>query len=290
MQRVICNCIDNIIMHKQQGSIIRVQRYCSTLTSSSMKHDTRYVNVKNAPLDFDISSAVVYPNFVTEEEGKSLINESAKRLKRRRFEDGHWDSVITGYREVELSTPNEHELNQDTHKDVPQFAKAIHKTRKQLADNHFNKSNNNHIQWLPCHAIDLSAKGVLKAHVDSVKFSGEIVAGISLLSDAVMRLRLSSDEWDSDDTKDDTNSDSSMNSSNTNEEYVDLYLPQNSLYVLTGMSRYSYTHELLPTGSTFELSRSGGEGDDDDTEIEVIRGRRLSIIFRDAKKGKDNSS
>ena len=35
-----------------------------------------------------------------------------------------------------------------------------------------------------------------------------------------------------DDTKDDTNSDSSMNSSNTNEEYVDLYLPQNSLYLL----------------------------------------------------------
>ena len=47
------------------------------------------------------------------------------------------------------------------------------------------------------------------------------------------------------------------------------------------MSRYSYTHELLPTGSKFELSRSGGE-EDDDTEIEVIRSRRLSIIFRDA--------
>ena len=250
-----------------------------------MKHDTRYVNVKNAPLDFDVSSAVVYPNFVTDEEGKSLINESAKRLKRRRFEDGHWDSVITGYREVELSTPNEHELNQDMHEDVPQFAKTIHKTRKHLAENHFNKSNNNHIQWLPCHAIDLSTKGVLKAHVDSVKFSGEIVAGISLLSDAIMRLRPSSDEWDSggtkDDTKDDTNSDA-----NTNEEYVDLYLPQNSLYVLSGISRYSYTHELLPTGSKFELSVSGSE--EDDTIIEVIRGRRLSIIFRDATKGKNN--
>ena len=261
-----------------------------------MKHDTRYVNVKNAPLDFDVSSAVVYPNFVTEEERKSLINESAKRFKRRSFQDGHWDSVITGYREVELGAPNEHKQHQD--EDVPQFAKTIYKTRKHLADNHFNKSNNNHIQWLPCHAIDLAAKGVLSAHVDSVKFSGEIVAGISLLSDAIMRLRPSSDDWDSedgnsnilkDDTKDDTNSDSSMNSSNTNEEYVDLYLPQNSLYILSAMSRYSYTHELLPTGSTFELSRSGGEGDYYDI-IEVIRGRRLSIIFRDAKKGKNNSS
>ena len=43
--------------------------------------------------------------------------------------------------------------------------------------------------WLPCHAIDLSKDGRLDAHVDSVKFSGGIVAGISLLSDSIMRLR-----------------------------------------------------------------------------------------------------
>ena len=86
---------------------------------------------------------------------------------------------------ISAIAPNEHKQHQD--EDVPQFAKTIYKTRKHLAENHFNKSNNNHIQWLPCHAIDLSVTGVLKAHVDSVKFSGEIVAGISLLSDAVMR-------------------------------------------------------------------------------------------------------
>ena len=258
-----------------------------------MKHDTRYVDVKNAPLDFDISSAFVYPNFITDDEGRYLINESARRLKRRKFEDGHWDSVITGYREVELSTPNERVQHQDMHEDVPQFAKTIHKTRKHLAANHFNKSNNNNIHWLPCHTIDLSADGVLSAHVDSVKFSGEIVAGISLLSDAVMRLRPSSDEWDREDgniSSDVTQDDISSSNTNANEEYVDLYLPQNSLYVLTGMSRYSYTHELLPSGATFELSLSGGEGDLEDTEIEVIRGRRLSIIFRDANKSETTSS
>jgi alkylated DNA repair protein alkB family protein 7 len=51
---------------------------------------------------------------------------------------------------------------------------------------------------------------------------------------------------------------------------VDLFLPPLSLYVLSGPSRYSYTHELLPTGDTF-----GG--------VAVERDHRLSVIFRDAK-------
>ncbi|CAN0326924.1 unnamed protein product, partial [Phaeothamnion confervicola] len=43
--------------------------------------------------------------------------------------------------------------------------------------------------WLPCHAIDLAPEGFIKPHVDSVKFSGRVVAGLSLVSAAVMRLR-----------------------------------------------------------------------------------------------------
>ena len=39
------------------------------------------------------------------------------------------------------------------------------------------------------HAIDLSAKGYIRPHVDSIKFSGSIVAGLSLLSSATMVLR-----------------------------------------------------------------------------------------------------
>ena len=37
------------------------------------------------------------------------------------------------------------------------------------------------------HVIDLAPMGYIKPHIDSVKFSGSIVAGLSLVSEAIMR-------------------------------------------------------------------------------------------------------
>ena len=56
--------------------------------------------------------------------------------------------------------------------------------------------------------------------------------------------------------------------------HIDLYLPPLSLYVLSGVARYKYTHELLPTGCRFNF-----EGE----ELIVHRDRRVSVVFRDAK-------
>lgn len=111
-------------------------------------------------------------------------------------------------------------------------------------------------KWLPCHAIDLKQDGQLTAHVDSTKFSGGLVVGISLLTPSIMRL---------------------IPDQQAAEQagWVDLYLPPLSLYALTGVGRYSYTHELLPSGATFESST--------ENQITVERGNRLSVIFRDAK-------
>ena len=110
--------------------------------------------------------------------------------------------------------------------------------------------------WLPCHAIDLKQDGQLTAHVDSTKVSGSIVVGISLSTPSIMRL-----------IPDQQSAEQAG--------WVDLYLPPLSLYALTGVGRYSYTHELLPSGATFESST--------EDPITVERGHRLSVIFRDAK-------
>lgn len=255
--------------------------------SEARRWTTSYVDLSNAPPSFDAASVAVYPGFIDLSESKSLVKEASKRMKRRRFEDGHWDSVITGYREVELPTPDEEhrpitDRGQDDG-DLPLYAGVIQKTRKHLESHHFNDPANatTEIRWLPAHAIDLSADGELTAHVDSVKFSGEIVAGISLLSDSIMRLRPSSKEWDSDDQ-----SSSSGSRDDAEQEvrgHVDLYLPACSLYVLSGMSRYSYTHELLPSGTAFNFSsHEGGDTSAMNGSVEVLRGRRLSVIFRDA--------
>jgi len=90
--------------------------------------------------------------------------------------------------------------------------------------------------------------------VDSVRFSGNVVAGLSLLSPSIMRLKRDNESEQPESSK-----------------YVDLYLPPRSLYVLQGTSRYQYTHELLESGSRF-----GG--------LIVERGHRLSVIVRDAKQ------
>lgn len=260
----------------------------SVASSSSdclrIRPDATYVNLLHAPTAFDKSSAVVYPNFITQEEGRSFIKEASRRMKRRKFEEGHWDAVIVGYREVELliddDVPNNASASNGSN-DIPPFVNAIQRTRQHLAAEHLPASVSDSMKWIPCHAIDLSADGRLDAHIDSVKFSGDIVAGISLLSDSIMRLKPCSDEWKSESDEGKTTSSNQMKDSG----HVDLYLPKQSLYVLSGMSRFSYTHELLPCGSSFDFIDAGDIQNVRET-INVERGRRLSIIFRDELQSK----
>jgi alkylated DNA repair protein alkB family protein 7 len=242
------------------ASLFRCDHYRYLTTSLKPHPDYDYVNLSNAPSHYD-HSAVVYPGFLSEEEGQEIVKEVSKRMKRRRFEDGHWDSVISKYREIELATPNEVASLSGNTTDIPQYVNTIERTRD-LLKTYVSPQLTNQITWLPCHAIDLSKDGRLDAHVDSVKFSGGIVAGISLLSDSIMRLRPAKGEW-LDDTTDE----------NSDGHYVDLYLPKLSLYCLHGMSRFHYSHELLPSDSVYQLHGKN---------VHVARGRRLSIIFRDA--------
>lgn len=170
--------------------------------------------------------------------------------------------MINFYKEVELSE----ELLSEPVCDI------LERVRHHLSVHHLNKTEN--IMWLPCHAIDLHATGDLNAHVDSVRFSGDIVAGISLLSGSIMRLY----EETRDDVSEGKETENacavdigSTTDASGHRPYVDLYLPPQSLYVLSGTARYRYTHELLPAGSSFR------------GELPVCRSRRMSIIFRDAK-------
>jgi alkylated DNA repair protein alkB homolog 7 len=154
--------------------------------------------------------------------------------------------VIQKYREIELLDEESDHLTQFL-QPIRDFLECNHRRKSDLdndASLYFSGS------WLPCHAIDLHPSGALNAHVDSVRFSGNLVAGLSLLSESIMRLK-PSDEADV--------------------GHIDLWLPTRSLYVLSGVSRYSFTHELLPSGSSFRGTTP------------VHRDRRFSIIFRDAK-------
>ena len=116
------------------------------------------------------------------------------------------------------------------------------------------------------------------AHVDSVRFSGTIVSGLCLCNSAIMRLKPATDDANNDGNY----APQQQQQQQHDEEYVDIYLPPKTLYVLRGMARFQYSHELLPCGSIFELR--GFNSEDAEQKIEVKRDHRISVIFRDAKQ------
>jgi len=312
----------------------------SSSSSEPVRPNPTHVNLTHAPKDFDLTSAVVYDNFISPLQGNKLQKDILNLMKqrRKRFEKGHWDAVITQYKEIELPPPpppplpqshqqlhQQSQLHQQRRALSKESYEVIDKVRCHIEQTHFcnnnNDNNNNNnsgnnkdndkdndnyttVPWLQPHAIYLKENGVLSAHVDSVKFSGYIVAGLSLLSPSIMRLKPASpseivslgQDYDDDDAdeeeEDQGNSDSDRgenidcNSHDKKQEHsnkcldnvghVDLYLPPLSLYILSGESRFQYTHELLDSGETFVLN--------DDEEIVVHRKDRISVIFRDAKK------
>uniref|UniRef100_A0A8V5GRY6 Uncharacterized protein n=1 Tax=Melopsittacus undulatus TaxID=13146 RepID=A0A8V5GRY6_MELUD len=101
------------------------------------------------------------------------------------------------------------------------------------------------------HVLDLQPRGHVRPHVDSVKFCGCTIAGVSLLSPSVLRLVCCRQPQDR----------------------MDLLLEPGSLYVLRGAARYEFTHEILPDAESWFGERR------------VPRGRRISIIYRNSPPG-----
>ncbi|CAB1342269.1 unnamed protein product [Coregonus sp. 'balchen'] len=157
----------------------------------------------------------VRTEFISEEEEGALIKELEPGLRKKRYEFDHWDDwgavcegVMDRLRAVAFSEGS------------PLLG--------------------------PVHVLDLDKAGYIKPHIDSVKFCGSTIAGLSLLSDSVMRL-VREDEP---------------------AEWLDLFLPRRSLYILRDQARYKFTHEILKDAeSVFSGQR-------------VPRHRRISVICR----------
>ncbi|XP_031562880.1 alpha-ketoglutarate-dependent dioxygenase alkB homolog 7, mitochondrial-like [Actinia tenebrosa] len=169
----------------------------------------------------------VYENFVSEEEEDRLIKEVEPYLKTQKYQFDHWDGAIKGYRETEKS----------------RWTDDCLRVFKRMRDTSF-KPNTKLLSHV--HVLDLDGNGYIKPHIDSVKFCGPTIAGLSLLSSSVMRL--------------------------IHEKYssvtVDLLLPRRSMYILRDSIRYEFTHEVLED----KTSRWKGE--------HIPRDRRISVILR----------
>ncbi|KAM4597928.1 alpha-ketoglutarate-dependent dioxygenase alkB homolog 7, mitochondrial [Polymixia lowei] len=173
------------------------------------------------------TEAEVRTGFISEEEECALMQELEPGLRKKRYEFDHWDDAIHGYRETERvrwGSVCEEVLSRVRSVAFPEGSPLLG----------------------PVHVLDLDKAGYIKPHIDSVKFCGSTIAGLSLLSDSVMRL-----------VKQDASN-----------EWLDLLLPRRSLYILRDQARYDFTHEILKDEeSVFHGKR-------------VPRQRRISVICR----------
>ena len=174
-------------------------------------------------------------DFITKEEEQKLYDEVHSYLRKLRYEFDHWDNAIQGFRETERQTWSE--SNQ----------KIIQRIRSYAFSD-----TAQHLEHV--HVLDLSKDGHIKPHVDSVRFCGSTIAGVSLLSPCVFKLVH---------TNDDT-------------MYAHCLVKPRSLYIMKGVIRYDYTHEVLAS----EQSIYNGE--------HVEKDRRISIICRSEPNAKDN--
>mmetsp|Transcript_58680 Transcript_58680/g.132812 ORF Transcript_58680/g.132812 Transcript_58680/m.132812 type:complete len:231 (+) Transcript_58680:40-732(+) len=210
------------------------------------------------------NSVRIFQDAISPTQEASLMHELFPILSRRRYQRAHWDSVIEGYREVERPFWKS-----------PENEATIAKLRGQISD--FVSSQAPGAaeplgytgEWLPVHVLDLSEEGFITPHVDSVKFSGGLVCGLSLLSSAVMVL-----------------SPEDPVLSRSSDAKVEMFLPRRSLYVLSGPARYEFAHSIERNRDNSNASSShGGSEQTKESEISEFskRERRVSLILRDAK-------
>ncbi|KAF8934228.1 hypothetical protein BGZ58_005850 [Dissophora ornata] len=148
---------------------------------------------------------IIIPDYLSPTEHDMLMEAATKKLKRAlgkqvRYEDGHFDGVITRYRECSAtdwgsgpestaaeSLPTSSQTsagNKDTPAPRPERIsprEIMHSIKQEFFPHHW--------KWVAPHILELEpGKGGIKPHVDHLDASGEVVAGLCLGSTAVMEL------------------------------------------------------------------------------------------------------
>ncbi len=202
---------------------------------------------------------------MSQEEEAALVAEADAWLRKLAYQGGHFDGVITGYREVQ--------------KAPRAFSPRSRSVLRRITDAVFaaEAPGGPAPRLLPVHVLDLEPAGYISRHVDHVEYSGEYIVGLSLLSHATMILHRDGEreaerggrggERGAAAT---SGHDSAPRSGSADESaWLPLQLPRRSLYVLRGEARYGWAHSvpLEHEGVPAESPR---------------KGRRLAFIWRDA--------
>ena len=156
-----------------------VQRQLQLICRARACRPLRFSTCASASLH-DHPHFFLLPNAISEEEEQALVAYLDPLLRRKRYEGDHWDSVIVQYKEAELRPISARGVPMP-----PLVAAVLSRLHKVISANY--RFPVPELQ-LP-HAIDLSREGFIGYHIDNVRHSGGVLAGLSLLSTRTMRLR-----------------------------------------------------------------------------------------------------
>lgn len=184
----------------------------------------------------------LYHDIITKDEEELLLLHFDTIFNRKRYEGNHWDDVIQKYKEIELNH-NQTSIPIDVNRIIAKISDIIKSNCSDSIPD---------MLLLSPHVIDLHSEGEIHPHIDSIKFSGGLVAGVSILSSRVLKLTSDIDVY--------------------KDIVIEEMLPRRSLYLLQGPLRYDFKHAILGSKSTSTSSYP-----------DVAVDRRLSIIFRDEK-------
>ncbi|XP_055716517.1 alpha-ketoglutarate-dependent dioxygenase alkB homolog 7, mitochondrial [Phlebotomus papatasi] len=247
---VMLRCVSNFRRLLIKQGIGTNRRNASSLPTSSFMEFQKEWPEKDLK-DF-LQDMTVIPNFLSSEEVDKIMQEIEPYLKRMRYEFDHWDDAIHGFRETE----RQHWY--------PDNKVTIERIRN-IA---FRGEILPHV-----HILDLAEEGVIKPHVDSVRYCGSTIAGVSLLSDSVMKLVRIDEKKYQQNPENDYRKQPDKDENSTDPGYfANIHLPQRSLYIMRDSARYNFTHEILGNNESFFKGRP------------IKKTRRISIVCRNKPK------
>ncbi|KAF9904471.1 hypothetical protein BX616_001297 [Lobosporangium transversale] len=212
---------------------------------------------------------ILVPDYLSSTEHDMLVDAAVRKLKRAlgkqiRYEDGHFDGVITRYRECSASEwgssggagPGEDALSSTS---TSAMARPERTTPLEIMQSIKREFFPLHWHWVSPHILELeSEKGGIKPHVDHLDASGEVVAGLCLGSDAVMEL---------------------IHESDPHHKTFRVLLPKRCFYFQRGQVRYHYKHGIPidPQDHAFKGKI-------------IPKERRISIMLRNALESSPSHS
>ncbi|KAF9924748.1 Alpha-ketoglutarate-dependent dioxygenase alkB 7, mitochondrial [Linnemannia zychae] len=216
------------------GSLLRYISLSTSPAIAASNFDLTHIPVEEQAQI--LQDFILVPEYLSQEEHDMMVKGATLKLKRAlgkqvRYEDGHFDGVITRYRECSagdwspppFATPisgtgSDHENAHNSNVD-----KKERTTPREMMDSIKKEFFPSSWKWVSPHILELEAgQGGIKPHVDHLDASGSVVAGLCLGSSAVMEL------IHQDDPK----------------KWFRVLLPKRCFYFQRDSVRYSYKHGI----------------------------------------------